>query len=186
MELNRTAYVILGTIKLGRRTGYEIKALVDISARFFWAASYGQIYPELKRLEESGLIEGEDDASDGRRRRVYSLTAEGEDTLHRWLTSGEPLINEMRHEGVLKFFFADALSREEQIELLRRVREEHERVAEALGEIEVIARAKRDEEGLEQPRRTAEWGVALNRFNADWLARLERELGSKTTGKTGG
>jgi PadR family transcriptional regulator, regulatory protein AphA len=183
MELSRTAYVILGMIRLGRRTGYEIKALVDVSARFFWAASYGQIYPELKRLEERGLIEGAADSSDGRRKRVYSLTADGEEILRQWLTSSEPLVNEMRHEGVLKFFFADALSRDEQIELLRRIREEHERLATALGEIEALARTKRDEEGLEQPQRTAEWGVALNEFYAEWCARLERELASTTSGK---
>jgi PadR family transcriptional regulator, regulatory protein AphA len=184
MELSRTAYVILGMIKLGRRTGYEIKALVDVSARFFWAASYGQIYPELKRLEEQGLIEGENDSSDGRRRRVYSLTGAGEETLHRWLTSNEPLVNEMRHEGVLKFFLADALSPDERIELVRRIREEHERLAAALAEIEAMASAKSAAEGLEQPRRTAEWGVALNQFNADWCARLERELEAKPTRKT--
>jgi PadR family transcriptional regulator AphA len=179
MELPKSAYVILGMIKLGRRTGYEIKALVDVSARFFWAVSYGQIYPELKRLEEQGLIEGEDDASDGRRRRVYSLTADGEELLHNWLTSDEPLVNEMRHEGVLKFFFADALTPEERIELVGRVRAEHERMVEALREIEVLARAK-TEQGLEQPRRTAEWGIALNEFNAEWCARLERELARDT------
>ena len=176
MELSRTAYVILGMIKLGRRTGYEIKALVDISARFFWAVSYGQIYPELKRLEEAGLIVGEDDASDGRRRRAYSLTADGERVLHEWLTSDEPLVNEMRHEGVLKFFFADSLSPEERVDLIRRVREEHERLAAQLREIEAMAAGKRLEEGLEQPERTAQWGVALNEFNAGWCARLEKEL----------
>ena len=42
------------------RSGYEIKAAVDNSTRFFWAASYGQIYPELKRLSEAGLVEGVD------------------------------------------------------------------------------------------------------------------------------
>src|SRR5215211_2439172 len=64
---SKTAYVILGMLALGKRTGYEIKALVDVSTRFFWAASYGQIYPELKRLEEAGLIRGEEDPSHGRR-----------------------------------------------------------------------------------------------------------------------
>ena len=42
------------------RSGYEIKAAVDDTTRFFWAASYGQIYPELKRLSEAGLVEGVD------------------------------------------------------------------------------------------------------------------------------
>ena len=60
MELSPTAYVILGMVSTTPHSGYEIKALVDNSTRFFWAASYGQIYPELKRLSEAGLVEGSD------------------------------------------------------------------------------------------------------------------------------
>src|SRR2546427_12215177 len=55
-DLTPTGRVILGMLRLGKRTGYEIKQIVDVSTRFFWAASYGQIYPELKRLEERGLV----------------------------------------------------------------------------------------------------------------------------------
>ena len=56
------------------RSGYDIKALVDKTTRFFWAASYGQIYPELKRLHERGLIETEADSQGGRRRTTYRIT----------------------------------------------------------------------------------------------------------------
>ena len=75
VELSPTAYVILGMLNLAPRSGYEIKALVDESTRFFWAASYGQIYPELKRLEEAGLIEGTSSPQGGRKRTIYELTA---------------------------------------------------------------------------------------------------------------
>src|SRR5438874_3600040 len=81
MQLSPTARVILGMIRMGKRTGYEIKQLVDVSTRFFWAASYGQIYPELRRLEEAGLIEGEDDPTGGRQRRAYTLTPAGDAAL---------------------------------------------------------------------------------------------------------
>ena len=57
-DLTPTGRVILGMISLGKCTGYDIKHFVDKSTRHFWAASYGQIYPELKRLEEQGLIRG--------------------------------------------------------------------------------------------------------------------------------
>ena len=66
MELSPTARVILGFLGFEPMSGYEIKAFVDNSTRFFWAASYGQIYPALKRLAEAGLIEGEDQAHGGR------------------------------------------------------------------------------------------------------------------------
>ena len=74
MELSPTAKVILGMLSFGPKSGYEIKALVDRSTRFFWAASYGQIYPELKRLAEAGLIEGTD-APQGDR-RAHRLRAD--------------------------------------------------------------------------------------------------------------
>ena len=66
---NAVTPVILGLLSLGPRSGYEIKTTVDRSTRFFWAASYGQIYPELRRLERDGLIEGEDAPNGGRPRR---------------------------------------------------------------------------------------------------------------------
>jgi PadR family transcriptional regulator AphA len=87
MELTPTAKVLLGMLRLGNRTGYEIKQLVDVSTRFFWAASYGQIYPELKRLEERGLVEGEAQPTGGRARTEYRLTPAGERALDAWLAS---------------------------------------------------------------------------------------------------
>ena len=107
MDLSPTAYVILGFLSWKPMSGYDIKALVDSSTRFFWAASYGQIYPELGRLAEAGLIEGEERQEGGRRRRAYSLTAEGRKALKAWLAD-EPETFEFRDEGLLKLFFASA------------------------------------------------------------------------------
>jgi PadR family transcriptional regulator, regulatory protein AphA len=176
MELSKTAYVILGMLKLGRRTGYEIKSMVDVSTRFFWAASYGQIYPELARLERLGLVRGEDDRSNGRKRRAYALTAPGEEALHDWLNSDEPLHIELRHEGALKFFFSDALTAEEQLEQLRRIRAEHQQIAEQLSRIRPAAREAAGETGLRFPNLTLEFGIAYQRFVGDWCAQMEREL----------
>jgi PadR family transcriptional regulator AphA len=178
MELTKTSYVILGMLKLGRRTGYEIKSLVDVSTRFFWAASYGQIYPELARLEELGLVTGEHDSSNGRRRKAYDLTRAGERALHDWLTSDEPLHIELRHEGALKFFFSDALSDQEQLDLVRRVRDTHAQIAEQLRAIEPAD----VEDKPAAPLLTLEFGIAYQEFLADWCARAEERL-AKTTSK---
>ena len=45
---------------------------MDVSTRFFWTASYGQIYPELARLEKLGLVTGEVDRANGRRPKFFS------------------------------------------------------------------------------------------------------------------
>ena len=173
---SKTAYVILGMLAQGRKTGYEIKSLVDVSTRFFWAASYGQIYPELKRLEDAGLIRGEADASDGRRRRSYELTAAGRKALEDWLTSDQPLVRELRHEGVLKLFFSDVLGPEEQLEQIRRIRADHEDTRDRLRAIEPGAREADEAEGLRCTLLTLDWGIAYQDAIIDWCERAEREL----------
>src|SRR5204862_4703199 len=107
MELSPTAYVILGMLSWRPMSGYEIKSLVDKSTRFFWAASYGQIYPELRRLSAAGLIEGKAEPRGGRRRNLYRLTNDGRRELRAWLNA-DPHVFELRDEGLLKLFFADA------------------------------------------------------------------------------
>ncbi len=109
--------VILGFLASRPRSGYEIKAAVDRSTRFFWAGSYGQIYPELRRLEREGLVEGEDAPNGRRARRVYRLTAAGRDALEAWLVG--PIVTvELRDESLLRLFFADELPREQALMLL--------------------------------------------------------------------
>jgi DNA-binding PadR family transcriptional regulator len=174
MELSKTSYVILGMLRLGQRTGYDIKALVDVSTRFFWAASYGQIYPELGRLEEAGLVAGERDAADARRRKVYSLTAAGEEALREWLTSDAPLHTELRHEGVLKFFFADALAPDEQLALVRRIRAHHETLAGQLREIQAAKEGGETENRF--PGLTLAWGIEYQERLMEWCDATELQL----------
>jgi DNA-binding PadR family transcriptional regulator len=176
-QLGKTSYVILGMLKLGRRTGYEIKSLVDVSTRFFWAASYGQIYPELARLEKLDLVTGEVDRTNGRRPKAYELTRAGERALHDWLTADDPLHIELRHEGALKFFFSDALTPEEQLDLVRRTRETHEGIAAHLRAIEPASDAGKPP----APLMTLEFGIAYQEFLAGWCAEAERRL---SRGKT--
>ena len=165
-----TSRVILGMIRLGRRTGYEIKQLVDVSARFFWTTSYGQIYPELKRLEEEGLIRGEDAATNGRPRRAYELTAAGDDALDGWLHSGDPLLMELRDEGLLKLFFSDSMSADERAALIGSMKAGHDDVVAKLSSIEPVVRERGG-----GPYDVLSFGLAFHRFCSDLLEKMEKE-----------
>jgi DNA-binding PadR family transcriptional regulator len=174
MELSPTAYVILGMVSREPRSGYEIKALVDNSTRFFWAASYGQIYPELKRLSEAGLVEGVDAPRGERKRTVYAITVDGEEELKAWLRQ-PPSTYEMRDEGLLKLFFAGALPREEATPILRSMREHHRGVLERLRAIEPKALAK-SAEGDPFPLMVLQGGIEFNEWFAKWCERMEAQL----------
>lgn len=118
-----TAYVILGMLRLGASSGYEIKKAVQVSTRFFWTISEAQIYPMLGRLEEGGLIDGRDAPQGRRRKRVYELTDAGERELVAWLERREPLPFEVRDVALLKLFFGDAASEREQLALVKQLKE---------------------------------------------------------------
>lgn len=171
MELSATAYVILGMVFREARSGYEIKAAVDNSTRFFWAASYGQIYPELKRLSEAGMVEGVDAPTGERRRTVYGITKTGRAELKEWLRQ-PPETAEMREEGLLKLFFANALEPEEATEILRSMREHRLDLCERLRALEP------DKEKLKDPYplMVLRGGIEFNEWFAGWCERMEAQL----------
>lgn len=170
MDLSPTAYVILGMVSREPRSGYEIKSLVDNTTRFFWTASYGQIYPELRRLSEAGLVSGSDAPTGGRKRTVYEITADGEEELKAWLRK-PPETYELREEGLLKLFFAGVLPREEAAQILRSMREHRLAMVERLREIEPMAVAKGDP----YPLMVLRGGIEFNRWLAAWCERMESQ-----------
>ncbi|HEX3239485.1 MAG TPA: PadR family transcriptional regulator [Solirubrobacterales bacterium] len=170
-SLSPTAYVILGLVRTEARSGYEIKAVVDETTRFFWAASYGQIYPELKRLSEAGLVVGVDSPTGGRRRTVYEITADGERELVEWLRQ-PPVTFEMREEGLLKLFFADALPREEVPAILRAMREHRLAANRKLRAMEPKA-AEHDDPF---PLIVLRGGLEFTEWFAGWCERMEAQI----------
>ena len=174
VELSPVGRVILGMIALGKRTGYDIKAFVDKTARYFWAASYGQIYPELKRLEDQGLVRGRSERSGGRARTVYELTEAGTAALRRWLESDDEPSYELRDEGMLKLFLSDSLP-ERRIDIVRAMRAREERALAHLRSIEPHA-----SKGPTGPYLTLQMGIGLTEWIVKWCEATERRLAAET------
>jgi DNA-binding PadR family transcriptional regulator len=175
-ELSNTAHVILGFLDARPRTGYEIKQAVDNSTRFFWAASYGQIYPELRRLREARLVTSERDDAGGRKRTRHRITAAGRRELRSWLA--EPAQStELRDEKLLKLFFAasidgDGASRTGGAEILAARGAEHAETAERLRELEPKVLASGNPFQLAVLR----YGIELNDWGEEYCARAARDL----------
>jgi DNA-binding PadR family transcriptional regulator len=173
MELSATATVILGFLSNREMSGYDIKSEVDNSTRFFWAASYGQIYPELKRLSQAGLVEEAGGPTGERRRTAYRITGAGGEALRRWLLGPNETL-ELRHEGLLKVFFADALPRERRNELLDGIAGQHRQ---KLAELRKVAGADWPADG-ESPREdepacdtVLRFGIEFQEWVIDWCDR---------------
>src|SRR6516162_1048095 len=189
-ELGVPACVVLGMVHLGARSGYEIKQRVENSTRFFWTISQAQIYPSLQLLEDAGLIVGRADPQGRRPRRVFETTEAGEAALRDWLTRDEPIPFELRDTGLLKVFFADALDREQALELVRALRQRSENKVAALRAIEPAAKAT-EAEGNLYPHLTLRLGIAYHQaiidvcadFEASSSAMIERLAASWSAGR---
>ena len=119
MSENRTRYAVLGALTVEPMSGYDLKRFFEQGVSFFWAESYGQIYPILKQLRAEGLVA---DADGGRgatagakagarggshpRRAVYAITPAGREALAAWLAEPAEPQGGRRLEILLKLFFA--------------------------------------------------------------------------------
>lgn len=118
-------YALLGFLTTAPASGYQIAQDFADSAGWFWYASHSQIHPELQRLAERGLVTSEVSDTDGRGTRTYSITADGEAELKRWLAA-ETEYPPVRDPQRIRFIFSDMLSPVEIRAHLEQHRKHHE------------------------------------------------------------
>jgi DNA-binding PadR family transcriptional regulator len=176
IKLSPTSYLVLGMVRLGVSSGYAIKKVADKSTQSFWPISLALVYPELARLEKAGLLRRRSDPQGGRARSAYTITDAGETALGAWLRSAKVASVQIRDEAMLKLFLADALGEEDQLELIRALRERNREKKEALRS-EIVPRAEAFEsQGIRYVAVAARLSADLLGYAEEWLGRLEQKL----------
>jgi PadR family transcriptional regulator, regulatory protein PadR len=89
--------IILSIVEPRPRHGYEISKLIDTQSSGQLKFHVASLYPLLYRLEERGWLQGKWVEKPGqRRRRFYSLTAEGRRVLVRQRDTWRAFVDAMR------------------------------------------------------------------------------------------
>ena len=113
--------VLLGLLTVEPMSGYDLGQSIRASIGFFWNESYGQIYPNLKRLAAQGLVTAKTERQQGKpERHIYSITKKGRERLTAWLAV-KPQPEIARNELLLKLFFGAQSSPEVQIQHVERM-----------------------------------------------------------------
>src|SRR3954453_19051754 len=87
-------------------TGYELAQRFDTSMSNAWHGSHSQIYPELARLHEAGMVEVIGEGA--RRSRTYAATDAGREDLRTWLVESIPN-RAQRNETTVRWFLLELL-----------------------------------------------------------------------------
>lgn len=173
-------HVILGFLTMGDMTGYDIKRLMSISTSFFYDASYGSIYPALRKLEERGLVKSIEAIESGRLRKVYSITDEGREEFLRWL-GGPPGESKFKYDFLMRMFFFAHLPKEKIETAVTQHLSEIRAVSQKLEMIEFVVRGKADIYQMY----TLRFGRDFFAFLQSWFERFLDELKNGNSGKPG-
>ncbi|MGZ0050323.1 helix-turn-helix transcriptional regulator [Brevibacillus gelatini] len=110
--------IILGFLSYGEMSGYDIKQAFSNSIGFFYDASFGAIYPALRKLEEEGLVTKQEVIQTGKPNKIlYQITAQGREVFHQEIQA--PILPPvLRSDMLVKIFFGKSRTPAEQKDML--------------------------------------------------------------------
>ena len=126
-------HAVLGLLADGPASGYDLLKMFDRSLAFVWPASQSQLYGELNRLADDGLIEVSNEGPRGR--KDYAITDHGRAELEQWITDVEP-DRIRRNEAMLRVFFLGTVGPEHAKAYLEREATVHKNLQQLLETIE--------------------------------------------------
>jgi DNA-binding PadR family transcriptional regulator len=164
-------HALLGLLADRPMSGYELAQRFEAAVGATWSAGHSQIYPELNRLADEGLIAADEPGPRGR--KTYTITGDGTDAVRAWLSETEP-DRTVRDEAALRTFFLWLMDPDD---ARAHVEAELRAAEEALSTLRATAAARRPatpaersqriglEIGLREAQARAEWAVwALERL----------------------
>jgi len=102
-------YAILGLLNQNDMSGYDMSEAFGETLNEFWHAKHSQIYPELKKLTDEGMVMAEEDETSNRSRKVYHITNKGREDFMAWLGKDEDLPETPKDIFRLRVFFFSRL-----------------------------------------------------------------------------
>jgi DNA-binding PadR family transcriptional regulator len=174
-DLPATSYALLGLLSFGQElTGYEVTQWAEATLRFYWVApAMSQVYSELGRLADHGLVAARDEPGAGRTVRRYRITDEGQARLRAWLLEPVDDFPLLKHPVALKLLLGHVTGAaaaqcllERYVDALAARRADLQRVRDGLGEDPTFA----------YPALVADWGLAYYDSEQQIADRLRARL----------
>lgn len=168
---------LLGLINYRPRTGYDLKKVFEDAIGFYWTVQISQIYNQLNRLEEKGLIKSDIQLEEKRcTRKVYKITKNGKKVFINWVPKFPKQLTEpIRSEFLMHITFSSKIKLDELIYEINRYKREQEEMIEALKRASQVVQNYKKSDQFSYANETFYWNLIIKkgfknaRSNISWV-----------------
>ena len=172
-------YAILGLLHYQDMHGYRIKRHIEQHFGHMWSINYGQIYPNLRKMENEGLLTKKEVVQTGTpARKLYSITQAGREAFAEWLATDPQGTMLLRDPFLLRFVFFGFGSKERALEQV----DEKIKFYEARLEKRRENMRRWQRQGI-YVRQMGELGLLLNEMILEWLKRSRKVIAESEEGE---
>lgn len=174
---------ILGLLHYKPMHGYRLKEHLERNFGHMWSINFGQIYPNLKKMRNDGLITMEEEICQGEKgppRKRYSITDKGRKEFQRWLLSSPEGGMLLRDPFLMRFvFFGFGDDRRALAMIEEQIVNYEKHLARRYTNLQ------RWEHAGKYVRLIADLGVRMNEMYLTWLKEVQTELAAPDQNMTG-
>nr|CRL73976.1 PadR-like family transcriptional regulator [Mycolicibacterium komanii] len=153
----------LGLLAEKPASGYDLLKLFEKSLANVWPATQSQLYGELNKLADAGLIEVS--AIGPRGRKEYRITDAGRSELRRWINNPQD-DPPFRSAGLLRVFLLGEIPREQARDYLAEMAATADAEVKRLTELRESIDWRND--GPDFGLAALDYGLRMNTMNAEW------------------
>ena len=183
-------HALLATLLDGDATGYELAKRFDLAASNFWHAQRAQLYSELNRMEDAGLVSAETVLQTTRpNKRVFSLTEDGLEELRRFVAEPSDRIA-LKDDLMVKITAVDVADHDAALaDIERRRQSAAAQLARYEGDLERMLHGRDEKTFVRTTRRIGPYltllrGIALEQENIRWCDTVARLVAARRSRST--
>ncbi|MCK5050269.1 MAG: PadR family transcriptional regulator [Candidatus Cloacimonetes bacterium] len=165
--------ILLGMLMQKPYTGYDIRKKMELSTKFFFSTSQGSINPAFKKLERNGLVTTEEEVSNGRLHKIYTITESGRSAFKEWLNS-KVGVSKVKNDMLLRLFFFPYVSKDEKIQILENYLSELKMHIETMHNLGDVPQVRENCNKYEMA--TLEFGIGYYSFILGWYTNYLKQI----------
>jgi DNA-binding PadR family transcriptional regulator len=169
-------FAALGLLAQQPGSGYDLLKRFEKSMANVWPATQSQLYGELNKLADAGLIEVTDTGPRGR--KEYGVTPAGRAELLRWVTSPQE-DPPYRSAELLRVFLLGEIPPDQARQYMVQVASRADAELARLGELRDAIRWSEDDADF-YGRAALEYGLRAQAMGAEWARWLVKAIDDRT------